>query len=119
MAVKIVIERWVRAGYENLVWQRLRDLRSEAVRQRGYLYGENWRSLDNPRIFVVLSVWGSREHWDNWSADDYRRKVDADIAPMLRKPCSIKIYEEVGTVPNARNSPTSWARKRSRKVDTS
>ena len=46
MAVKVFIERRVKAGYEDSVWALLRDLRSQAVRQRGYLYGETWRSLD-------------------------------------------------------------------------
>ena len=50
MAIKVLIERTVKAGREELVWDILRDLRGEAVRQRGYLYGETWRSLDNPRV---------------------------------------------------------------------
>ena len=40
MAIKVLIERTVKAGREGLVWDVLRDLRGEAVRQRGYLYGE-------------------------------------------------------------------------------
>ena len=58
MTVKVLIERWAKAGHEETVWEMLRDLRSQAVRQRGYLYGETWRSADNPRVFVVISVWG-------------------------------------------------------------
>ena len=49
LAVKVFIERYVKAGCEEAVWEMLRDLRSQAVLQRGYLYGETWRSLDNPR----------------------------------------------------------------------
>jgi heme-degrading monooxygenase HmoA len=62
LAVKVLIEQVVKAGYEELVWEMLRDLRGQAVRQRGYLYGETWRSLDNPRVFLVASTWGSREY---------------------------------------------------------
>ena len=61
MAIKVLIERRVKAGHEDLVWEMLRDLRGQAVRQKGYLYGETWRSLDNPRIFLVSSTWGRRE----------------------------------------------------------
>ena len=39
MGVKVVLERTVKAGYENIVWEKLRDLRSQAVRQWGYMYG--------------------------------------------------------------------------------
>ena len=99
MGVKVVLERTVKAGYENTVWEKLRDLRSQAVRQGGYMYGETWRSLDNPRTFVVVSVWGTREHWETWSNDDFRRKLDESISPMLRKPCTIRLFEEVTTLP--------------------
>ena len=51
MAVKVHIERSVKADHEDLVWNMLRELRSHAFRQKGCLYGETWRSLDNPRIF--------------------------------------------------------------------
>ena len=53
MAIKVLIERRVKAGHEDLVWEMLRDLRGQAIRQKGYLYGETWRSLDSPRIFLV------------------------------------------------------------------
>ena len=93
MGVKVVLERTVKAGYENTVWEKLRDLRSQAVRARGYMYGETWRSMDNPRTFVVVSAWGTREHWETWSNDEFRRKMDESINRMLRKPCTIRVYE--------------------------
>ena len=95
MAVKVFIERWVKAGYEETVWEMLRDLRSRAVRHRGYLYGETWRSLDNPRIFVVVSVWGGREYWESWINDAFRRRMNERIDRMLRKPSTARIFEEV------------------------
>lgn len=98
MAVKVLIERKVKAGYENRVWEMLRDLRGGAVRQKGYLYGETWRSLDNPRIFLVSSTWGNREYWENWFNDDFRRNLDLRISAFLRTNSTIKIYEEVSTI---------------------
>ena len=88
MAVKVLIERWVKAGHEAAVWEMLRDMRSMAVRQRGYLYGETWRSLDNPRIFMVASTWGRREYWESRANDEFRRKMEERIGPMLRRPTS-------------------------------
>lgn len=100
MAVKVLIERTVKAGHEGPVWEMLRDLRGQAVRQKGYLYGETWRSLDNPRVFLVSSTWGSREYWDDWVNDPYRRNVELRISAFLRKPSTIKVYEELATLPN-------------------
>ena len=69
------------------------------MRQRGYLYGETWRSLDDPRVFVVVSVWGSREYWEGWLNDKFRRNMDERINRMLRKPSTVRIFEEVCTLP--------------------
>ena len=45
----------MKTGYEEIVWEMLRDLKGQALRQRGYLYSETWRSVENPRTFVVVS----------------------------------------------------------------
>ena len=37
MAVKLIIERSVKRGHEEVVWEMLKDMRSQAVRARGYL----------------------------------------------------------------------------------
>ena len=106
MSVKVLIERWVKAGHEETVWEMLRDLRSQAVRKRGYLYGETWRSLDNSRVFMVVSVWGRREYWESWLNDEFRRKMEDRINPMLRKPGTVRVFEEVTTLPTPEyNSP--------------
>jgi len=117
MALKVLIERQVRAGYEELVWEMLRDLRGQAVRQKGYLYGETWRSLDNPRIFLVSSTWGSREYWEAWVKDDFRRKMEEKIAQLLRKPATIRHYEELTTLPTPETPAVP--RRRGRRPESS
>ena len=99
MAVKVLIERRVKAGHEELVWEMLRDLRGQAVRQKGYLYGETWRSLDSPRVFLVSSTWGRREYWDAWVNDDFRTKMEERIRTYLRKAGTIRVFEELATLP--------------------
>ena len=94
MTVKVLVERWVKAGYESTVWDTLRQLRAEAVRSRGYIYGETWRSVDNPRVFVVLSVWASLEHWRTWADGEFRRKIEDRITPLLRRPTIIRFFED-------------------------
>ncbi len=100
MAIKVLIERTVKAGHEKLVWEMLRDLRGQAVRQKGYLYGETWRSLNNPRVFLVSSTWGQVDYWDDWIKDEFRVKMEAKIRPYLRKPAAIQIFEEISTLSN-------------------
>ena len=110
MAVKVLIERLVKAGHEELVWEMLRDLRGQAVRQKGYLYGETWRSLDDPRIFLVSSTWGGREYWETWVNDEFRRKKEERIRPYLRKAGIIRMFEELATLPN--NEPRTAKNRR-------
>ena len=106
MPVKVLIERSVRKGYEGAVWQMLRDMRAEAVRTRGYLYGETWQSVDNPRVFMVLSVWSTLEHWEQWAKSEGRLKMDDRIGRLLRKPLTVRIFQD-GTDPSAA-APLEW-----------
>ncbi|MDO8751089.1 MAG: antibiotic biosynthesis monooxygenase [Dehalococcoidia bacterium] len=94
MAVKVLVERRVRKGYEGWVWHMLRDLRAEALRTHGYLYGESWRSPDDHRIFMSLSVWGSLEQWQVWAQSDVRLKAEERINRLLRKPGVVKVFED-------------------------
>ncbi len=97
MAVKVLIERWVKSGQDEAVWNLLRDLRSEAVRQRGYLYGETWHSVDKPGVYIIVSTWGAVEYWQSWADDPFRIKIDERLKPLLKKPTEIRVFEEMTT----------------------
>ena len=94
MVVRVLEERRVRKGYEGWVWHMLRDLRAEALRTHGFLYGESWRSADDHRIFMNLSVWGSLEQWQAWAQSDVRMKAEERINRLLRKPGVVKVFED-------------------------
>ena len=94
MTVKVLVERRVRVGYEETVWHMVREMRAEAVRTRGYLYGETWRLVSNPRTLMVISVWSSLEHWHQWAQDDYHQKMDERINRMLLRPSVARVFED-------------------------
>lgn len=94
MTVKVLVERLVRAGYEDMVWHRLMELRQEAVKAAGYRYSETWRAVDNPRLIMVLSVWATREHWERWAKGPFRLGMEELIAPMLRRPTKVRLFED-------------------------
>jgi heme-degrading monooxygenase HmoA len=96
VTVKVLIERWAKTGSEDAVWDLLRSMRAEAVRTRGYIYGETWRSLENPRVFMVLSVWASREHWNVWSESPFRKEQEERMASMLRRPPVVRLFQDAG-----------------------
>ena len=96
MAVKVFIERTVRKGYETYVWDMLRTLRGEALKQRGYLYGETWRSTQDPRTLIAVSTWGTQAHWDMWSVSPFKLKMEERLSPMLARNPRVRIFEEYG-----------------------
>ena len=100
MAVKVYVERTIIDGFEETVWQMLRELRSEVVRQHGHLYSETWRSLDDSRVYVAVSVWSTREHWEKWFNDEFRQKMDERINRMLVEPSMVKVFGETIGPPN-------------------
>jgi len=55
--------------------------------------------LDNPRIFLVSSTWGRRKHWEAWVDDEFRQKRENKTQTYLRKPSTIRILEEMTTLP--------------------
>lgn len=99
MSVKVLIERWVRAGHEGAVWDTLRHMRAEAARTRGYLRGETWRSLEDPRVFMVLGEWGSEEYWRQWAGSDVRLKMEERMASALRKPAQVRLFVDAAEPP--------------------
>lgn len=99
MTLKVFIERRVRKGYEEAVWEMLRDLRSQAVRARGHIYSETWRSVTNPRVLVTVSAWANVQAWDAWANDPFRLKADERINLMLLRPSSVRLFEEMSGPP--------------------
>ena len=95
MAVRVLIQRTALPGYEETLVETIRRLRSEAVRQRGYMYGETWRDADNHRTIMVLSVWGTREHWEEWQRSDFRRGLDERMLPILNWPATVRVFEDL------------------------
>ena len=113
MAVKVLVERRVRKGYEGWVWHMLRDLRTEALRTHGYLYGESWRLANDHRIFMSLSVWGSLEQWQTWAQSEARLQAEERINRLLRKPGTVRVFEDaVDPFLEAPHTPASRPRLR-------
>ena len=94
MAIKVMIERTVRPGMENILPNMLRNLRSEAVRQQGYIYGETWRSVLDPATFLVVATWGNLESWERWEKDPYRQRLESQIQELLVEKSTIRVFEE-------------------------
>jgi heme-degrading monooxygenase HmoA len=96
MAVRIIIERKIKRGKELDLARLLLELRSRAVKQKGYITGETLRDYDDPSTHIVISTWESAEDWKKWSTEKERMDVQSKIEELLSQPSTTKIYELVG-----------------------
>ncbi len=96
MAVRIIIERKIKMGKEMDLARLLLELRSRAVKQKGYITGETLRDYDDPSTHIVISTWESAEDWKSWSNKGERIEVQSKIEELLSEPSKTKIYELIG-----------------------
>lgn len=96
MAVRIIIERRIKKGREMDLVKLLLELRSRAVKEKGYITGETLRDYDDPSTHIVISTWESAEDWKRWSNKNERMEVQSKIEGLLSEPSKTKIYELIG-----------------------
>ena len=88
MLVKIFIKRRFKKGKVKEINALLRDFRSGAMTQPGYVSGETLVAHDDPQNVLVIGTWQNMESWLAWK-DNQRRK---DFETML------EVYQEGPTV---------------------
>jgi heme-degrading monooxygenase HmoA len=83
MAVKVVIRRIVPEHRVEDLEPLLRELRTRAMRQAGYISGETLRRLDKPDEFLVIGTWSSQEDWNRWARSQERNEIQGRIDTLL------------------------------------
>ncbi|MCE5242913.1 MAG: antibiotic biosynthesis monooxygenase family protein [Syntrophobacteraceae bacterium] len=92
MAVRVVIEREIDQGQEMKLREALVQLRSHAIKAKGYISGETLRAVDNPQKYLVLSNWNTVEDWKVWQKNPERAKIQAELNKLLIKPETCTVY---------------------------
>ena len=70
MQAKIIIKRKFRKGKQREILALLRELRSGALQQPGYISGETLSSSEDPQTLVVIGSWQNMESWIDWKEND-------------------------------------------------
>ena len=76
MQVKIIIQRKFKKGKKREIIALLRELRSGALQQPGYVSGETLTSEEDPQTLVVISSWQNMENWINWRENNTRKTLE-------------------------------------------
>ncbi|MFH1485714.1 MAG: antibiotic biosynthesis monooxygenase family protein [Chloroflexota bacterium] len=92
MAAVVLIQRDVRPENQDGVFELLKQLRSRAVLQPGYLSGETVFSPTKRGTHLVISRWRSLEDWRAWQNSPERREILSIVDPLLAGPTVASEY---------------------------
>ncbi len=76
MHAKILIKRKFKKGKRPEIIAMLRELRSQALHQPGYISGETLTSTEDPHTMVVIGTWQDMESWHNWKRNSTRQTLE-------------------------------------------
>lgn len=84
MAVPLMVEREVIPGAQAEIKALLRQLRSSATRQPGFISGETVIDAYNPCAFLTVSIWASIAAWESWRVDPERVLVTSRLDDLIQ-----------------------------------
>jgi heme-degrading monooxygenase HmoA len=76
MQAKIIIKRKFIQGKQREIIALLRELRSGALQQPGYISGETLSSREDPQLLVVIGSWQDMESWIAWKENNTRKTLE-------------------------------------------
>ena len=92
MLVKVLIKRRVKKGKVVEVFKQLRRIRSEAMKQEGYISGETMIDPDDAQKILVISTWQSIDNWLEWKENDTRKSANTQLDDLLEGPTEYENY---------------------------
>ncbi|MBI2767766.1 MAG: antibiotic biosynthesis monooxygenase [Chloroflexi bacterium] len=94
MAVKVLIRREIIPGNERIVQELLVQLRTQALKEPGYVSGETLINSENPHAMVVISTWSNQADWRRWQESETRKRLDGQLQGLLAAPESVQVLRE-------------------------
>lgn len=95
--IRVIIERHLKEDRKGEFIHLLRELRTAAIHQPGYISGETMASIEDASIISVLSTWQSLNDWKNWQQSNTRTKLEKQIETLLMKSPKVSVYKIMAT----------------------
>jgi quinol monooxygenase YgiN len=92
MLAKVFIKRRVKKGKVTEVFQQLKKIRGEAMKQEGYISGETMFDPDDAQKILVISTWQSMDCWLDWKENDARKAANIELEKLLDEPTEYENY---------------------------
>jgi heme-degrading monooxygenase HmoA len=93
MAVKVFIKRVVKKGKKEAVVKLLINVRSQALKQPGYISGETLVNHYDPCSIAVVSTWQTIDDWIRWQESDERAAIEDQLESLQEMPANFEIYD--------------------------
>ena len=93
MAVKIFIKRHVKKGKTQEAVELLKDVRSLALQQPGYISGETLINHYDPCKITVVSTWQTIDDWIRWEESDERSAKENELEGLQEGTTDFEIYD--------------------------
>ena len=93
MAVKILIKRAFKEGTRKDASAMLIKSRANAIEQSGYIASETLVSYDDPNTILVMSMWQTKEDWDNYKKSAARKENERNYARIMDGVAEYEIYK--------------------------
>jgi heme-degrading monooxygenase HmoA len=93
MAVKIFIKRNIKKGKTQEAVELLKEVRSYALKQPGYISGETLINHYDPCNITVVSTWQTIDDWIRWEESDERSANENQLEALQEGPTDFEIYD--------------------------
>ncbi len=90
--VKVISERAIKGEDVREIVRLLRQLRVKALQQPGYISGETLHAVDDPNLYLVISVWESLEDWQRWEKNPERQAMVGEIDALLQSKPRTQVF---------------------------
>ena len=93
MAVKVFIKRYIKKGTTEDTLALLNEVRSQALKQPGYISGETLINHYDPSSITVVSTWQTIDDWIRWQESDERAVQEDQLESLQEGPANFEIYD--------------------------
>jgi heme-degrading monooxygenase HmoA len=88
--IRVIIEHKAKNA-EKLV-EVIREVRNEAMKQKGYITGETLAGTSDPNNILVISTWENLGDWNAWDTSEARLKLKPQINELLTEPYKVRTF---------------------------
>ena len=92
MAVKIMIQRQLKASSLKDASRLLIRSRYSAMEMPGYIPSETLSGVEDPDKVVVLSMWQNIDDWNRWRTSPVRSEFETELEKLMQGPAQIEAF---------------------------